>query len=68
MMHRIFVLRVNADCGSVETLSGRVEHVFSGESRRFENVSELLTFVGEALEAEKLFDAQERDASDTLLS
>lgn len=49
-IHRSFVLRLypSADLDAAE-ISGRVEHVVSGETKEFRSVSDLLHSIGQLL-------------------
>jgi len=49
-IHRSFVLRLypSADIGATE-ISGRVEHIVSGETREFRSVSDLIHSIGQLL-------------------
>ena len=49
-IHRSFVLRLypSADFNAAE-ISGRVEHVVSGETQEFRSVSDLLRSIGQLL-------------------
>jgi hypothetical protein len=49
-IHRSFVLRLypSADFDAAE-ISGRVEHIVSGESREFRSASDLLHSIGQIL-------------------
>lgn len=47
---RAFVVQINARVGPEdETLSGRIEHVASGQAIRFGSTAELLSFLGRML-------------------
>jgi hypothetical protein len=59
-MHRAFVVQIKAECDPSETLSGRVEHVRSGESIRFEGLNQLMKFLADCIEREKQTEEQGR--------
>ena len=47
-IHRSFVLRLYPGADAVQ-ISGRLEHVVSGETREFRSVSDLLQSIGQLL-------------------
>jgi hypothetical protein len=52
-MQRAFVVQLKADCDPPKTLSGRVEHVHSGDSIRFESLEQLVKFLADSIAREK---------------
>ena len=49
-IHRSFVLRLYSGTGlDASEISGRVEHVVSGEAKEFRSVSDLLHSIGQLL-------------------
>ena len=51
-MHRAFVVQLHATAAVAQgQVSGRVEHVLSGQAAHFQTVDELLAFIAQVLAA-----------------
>jgi hypothetical protein len=52
-MRRCFVVRLKTQDPRTQSLSGRVEHLHSGQVTQFESIDEMVEFFSRCLESEK---------------
>lgn len=62
-MRRAFVVKLTSECDPENKLCGRVEHLYSGQTLRFESLDQFLKFLSLSLENEKRIETQEREAA-----
>ena len=62
-MQRAFILRLAAECEEGKPLSGRVDHVRSGEVFHFETLDQLVPFLTRCLAQERRRGEEERQAA-----